>query len=156
MDFEDHQEDITTLGTPVRQIAVFLQNRAGALLSVVRLLGDHHVVVLGISVQDAVDATVLRLILSDPDLVETLFIERGIPYSTTEVIVLELIEGATGLAGCLRALLNAETNIHFIYPILTQPNGRSALALCLEDNEFGKSVLLKEGFKLIYQEDLSR
>lgn len=148
--------DITTVGTPVRQISVFLQNRAGALLSVVRLLGEHHVIVLGISVQDSVDATVVRMILSDPELVETLFIERGIPYSTTEVVVLELVEGASGLAGCLRALLNAETNIHFIYPILSQPNDRPALALCLEDNEFGKSILLKEGFKLIYQEDLSR
>ncbi len=158
MDYEDGTtpEETTTVGTPVRQIAVFLQNRAGALLSVVRLLGEHHVIVLGISVQDSIDATVVRMILSDPDLVETLFIERGIPYSTTEVVVLELVEGASGLAGCLRALLNAETNIHFIYPILTQPNGRPALALCLEDNEFGKSVLLKEGFKLIYQEDLSR
>ena len=156
MDYEDSQEETTAVGTPVRQIAVFLPNRAGALLSVVRLLGDHHVIVLGISVQDSIDATVVRLILSDPDLVETLFIERGIPYSTTDVIVLELVEGATGLAGCLRALLNAETNIHFIYPVLTRPNDRPALALCLEDNEFGKSVLLKEGFKLIYQEDLSR
>ena len=156
MDFEDNQEEITTVGTPVRQIAVFLPNRAGALLSVVRLLADHQVMVLGISVQDSVDATVVRLILSDPDLVETLFMERGIPYSTTEVIVLELIEGAAALAGCLRSLLNAETNVHFLYPILTRPNDRSALALCLEDNEFGKSVLLKEGFKLIYQEDLTR
>ena len=32
MDFEDNQEEITTVGTPVRQIAVFLPNRAGALL----------------------------------------------------------------------------------------------------------------------------
>lgn len=140
----------------MRQVAVFLPNRAGALLSVVRLLGEHHVMVLGISVQDSIDVTVVRLILSDPDLVETLFIERGIPYSTTEVVVLELVQGAAGLAGCLRALLHAETNIHFIYPILNQPNDRPALALCLEDNEFGKAVLLKEGFKLIYQEDLSR
>ena len=60
MDFEDNQEEITTVGTPVRQIAVFLPNRAGALLSVVRLLGDHQVMVLGISVQDSVDATVVR------------------------------------------------------------------------------------------------
>lgn len=144
------------VGTPVRQISVFLPNRPGALLSVVKLVGDHHVIVLGISVQDSIDATVVRLVLSDPETVETLFIERGIPYNSTEVVALELTEGAAGLTGCLQALLNAETNIHFVYPILTRPNGRSALVLCLEDNEFGRSVLLKEGFKIIHQEDLSR
>lgn len=148
--------EATILGSPVRQISVFLSNRPGALLSVVRLLSDQHVLVLGISVQDSVDTTVVRMILSDPDLVETLFIERGIPYSTMEVVALELVEGAAGLVGCLRALLNAETNIHFMYSILTQPNDRPALILSLEDNEFGKAVLQKEGFKVIYQEDLSR
>ena len=153
---EPDTPDATAVGTPIRQVSVFLPNRPGALLSVVKLLSEQHVLVLGISVQDSIDTTVVRMILSDPDLVETLFIERGIPYSTMEVVALELVEGAAGLAGCLRALLNAETNIHFIYPILTQPNNRPALILCLEDNEFGKSVLQREGFKVIYQEDLSR
>lgn len=153
---EPEANEAVSAGTPVRQISVFLPNRPGALLSVVRLFGDFHVVVLGISVQDSIDTTVVRMVLSDPDLVETLFIERGIPYSCTEVVALELDEGAAGLAGCLRALLAAETNIHFVYPILNQPNNRPALVLCLEDNEFGKAVLLKEGFKIICQEDLSR
>jgi len=153
---EAEAQEAVAVGTPVRQISVFLPNRPGALLSVVKLLGDHHVMVLGISVQDSIDTTVVRLVLSDPELVETLFIERGIPYGSTEVVALELAEGAAGLAGCLQALLNAETNIHFVYPILTRPNGRSALVLCLEDNEFGRSVLLKEGYKIIHQEDLSR
>ncbi|MCB1235408.1 MAG: acetolactate synthase [Verrucomicrobiae bacterium] len=154
MEIDD--SEATTVGTPVRQLSVFLQNRVGALLSVVQLMEDHHVVVLGLSVQDSIDVTVVRLVVSDPDLVETTFMERGIPFSTTEIIVVEFTSGATGLSDCLRSLLNAETNVHFVYPILSRPNDRPVLALCLEDNEFGKSVLLREGYKLLFQEDLSR
>ncbi len=71
-------------------------------------------------------------------------------------MVVELRPGAVGLADCLKALQDAETNINFAYPILSQPNDRSALALSVEDAEFGAQVLLEAGFKLLYQEDLSR
>src|SRR6187402_1665927 len=97
----------------VKQFAVFLINRAGALLSVVKLLEDASVHVLGLSLQDSVDVTVARLIVSDPETVETLFIEKGIPYGVTEVLVVQLKQGAPGLSKCLTAFLQAETNIHF-------------------------------------------
>ena len=74
----------------VKQFSVFLINRAGALLSVVKLLEDASVHVLGLSLQDSVDVTVARLIVSDPETVETIFIEKGIPYGVSEVLVSEL------------------------------------------------------------------
>lgn len=147
-----------TSGTPVRQIAVFLQNQVGTLLSIVKLLNRNHVVVLGISVQDSVDVTIVRMVVSDPDTVESLFMEKGIAYSTTDLVVVELQPGTDekGLAECLQALLIAETNIHFIYPVLSRPNDRPALAMHVEDAEFGREVLGKTGFRVLLQEDLSR
>lgn len=149
-------DGITISGTAIRQIAVFLQNQVGTLLSIVKLLNDNHVVVLGLSIKESTDATIVRLLVSDPDTVLALFMERGIPYSTTDMIVVELRRGAEGLADCLKALQDAETNINFAYPVLSQPNDRSALALSVEDAEFGAQILLEAGFKLLYQEDLSR
>ena len=146
----------TTEGTAVLQIAVFLPNRAGAFVSILDLLRSNHVVVLGLSVQDSIDNTVVRLVVSDPDTVETIFIERGIPFNATEILVVELRDGAEQMPDCLRTLLNAETNIHFIYPLLTQPNGRAALALCVEDADFGDAILTKAGYRVLRQEDLSR
>jgi hypothetical protein len=146
----------TAQGTPVRQIAVFLANRTGAFVAILDLLRANHVVVLGLSVQDSVDNTVVRLLVSDPDTVETLFIERGIPFNSTDLVVVELSEGPEQMPDCLRALLNAETNVHFIYPLLSRPNGRAALALCVEDNVFGDQVLSRAGYRVLRQEDLSR
>ena len=137
-------------------MAVFLPNRPGAFVSILDLLRANHVVVLGLSVQDSIDNTVVRLIVSDPDTVEKLFIEKGTPFNTTDILVVALREGAGQMPDALRALLEAETNIHFIYPLLSHPGGHAALALCVEDNHFGQSVLSKAGFKVLRQEDLSR
>lgn len=143
-------------GSPVRQFAVFLPNRPGAFVSILDLLRASHVVVLGLSVQDSIDNTVVRLVVSDPFTVQTVFIERGIPFNTMDVLVVALREGAEQMPDCLRTLLKAETNIHFIYPLLTQPDGYSALVLGVEDNDFGHAMLSKAGFKVLRQEDLSR
>lgn len=143
-------------GEPVRQFSVFLHNRAGTLLGLVRLLNDAQVQVIALSVQDSVDVTVVRMLVTDPDTVDTLFIERGIPFGGCEVVVVELNNGATDLSKCLSTLLIAETNIHFVYPLLSRPDGKAALALHLEDIEFGTSVLVSNGFNVLGQNDLSR
>jgi hypothetical protein len=150
------ETDTARQGPYVKQFSVFLINRAGALLSVVRLLEDASVLVLGLSLQDSVDVTVARLIVSDPDTVETIFIERGIPFGVSDILVVQLRDGAKGLSQALTAFLQAETNIHFAYPLLTRPGGFAALALHLEDIEFGAAVMEAEGFHILRQHDISR
>jgi hypothetical protein len=148
--------DSTILGQPVDQFSVFLENRVGALCSVVRLLNDSKVEVLGLSVQDAHDVTIVRLVVSDPETVETLFMERGIPFRKVEMVVVELKEGAHGLGQVLAALLQAEVNVNFSYPLLTQPSGKPLLAIAPEDREVAASVLHSCGIRVMHQGDLSR
>jgi len=143
-------------GPRVRQFSVFLENRVGALLGVVRLLNEQSVEVVALSVQDSTDSSIARLVVSDPDLVEDLFHEHDIPFGETEVVVVELGEGANDLGRLLATMLMAEVNIFFIYPLLTRPNGRAALALNVEDHECATSVMSSSGFKLLSQSEISR
>lgn len=140
----------------VKQFSVFLINRAGALLGVVKLLEDANILVLALSVHDSVDVTIVRLIVSDPDGVETIFMERGIPFGTCDLLIVELKHGPEDLSNCFRAFLEAETNIHFAYPVIVRPNSNALLALHLEDTDLGASVMTDHGFKTLRQKDLSR
>jgi hypothetical protein len=151
-------EDTAILGrgSPVRQFAIMLPNRAGALAALVKLLRGAAIEVLGLSVQDSSDATIARMVLSDPDTAEHIFIEKGIPHTTCEVIVVALRECGPGLLQCLDHLMGAETNIDFAYSLMPGPNMMSLLAMHVEDYDFAISVLHNSGFKLMFQEDLSR
>jgi hypothetical protein len=145
------------LNTPqVRQFSVFLQNKVGALLEIVKLLNESHVVVLALSIQDSSESAIGRIIVSDPERVTEIFHEHDIPYSDCELLVVELNEGPNDLARVLAALLMAEVNVYFSYPLLIRPNDRAVLAMHLDDNECASSVLAGEGFKLLSQGDLSR
>jgi hypothetical protein len=145
-----------TGGQEVRHFSVFLNNKVGALLEVVKLLGEHDIVVLALSIQDSSESSICRFIVSDPDRVEDLFEENGIPHSVSEVVVTELKEGAIDLAAVLAALLKAEVNVLFSYPLLVRPRGRAVLALHVDDNECASSVLRGDGFPILTQSDLSR
>jgi hypothetical protein len=56
------------------------------------------------------------------------------------------------LAVC-SALLAAEINIHYAYPLLRRPSGPS-LALFVDDPTLAARLLIKKGFTLIGESDL--
>ena len=143
-------------GPLVRQFSVFLPNKVGAMLEVVKLLNANHTDVLALSIAESTDSAIARIVVSDPDLVENLFREHNIPFGLCEMVVVELSEVSNQLAKLLAALLMAEVNVHFTYPLLTRPHGLAAIALHVDDTDCASSVLLGEGFKTLSQADLSR
>lgn len=143
-------------GPPVTQFSVMLQNRVGALAALVKMLRGTAIEVLGLSVQDARDATIARIVVSDPETTEQLFLEKGIPHTVCELLVVELKEAGPNLLQCLDHLMGAETNIDFCYPLLSVYQGYSLLAMHVDDLEFAASILNSAGFTLIWQDTLSR
>ncbi|MFT4641800.1 MAG: hypothetical protein ACI8T1_005144 [Verrucomicrobiales bacterium] len=134
-----------------------LENRVGSLSSVVSMLHEGMVEVIGLSLTDSADVTMARIVVTDPDMVMQLFLEKGIPHVMTDVAVVELKDGAAGLSKCLAILTKAETNIHFSYPLLVRSeNDRPLLAMHLEDINFATGLLEQQGSNVLCQEDLSR
>jgi len=143
-------------GSRVTQFSIFLPNRVGALLDVVRVLNERNIHVLAISVQDSADTAIVRIVVSDPENVQEMFLEHAIPFSICDLVVVELKDGATELGRLLAALLAAECNIFGSYALLTRPRGRTALALHVEDNECAVAVLESQQFRILGQSDISR
>lgn len=143
-------------GKPVTQFSLMLNNRTGTLASILQLLETRSIYCLGVSVQDCQEVAITRLILTDPDQAITLFLERGIGFTWSEMTVISLPEGPAGLNACLDALCHASINIDFLYPLFPCCRGASRLALHVSDSELALSVLNKAGICVLYQEDLSR
>ncbi|MDQ2868186.1 MAG: acetolactate synthase [Verrucomicrobiota bacterium] len=153
----DLPETTSKIGGPlVSQFTIFLPNKVGAMLDVVKLLNAHHTHVVALSVTESTDSAIARVIVSDPERVEELFHTNNIAFGVCTLLVIELREVATQLMKMLAALLMAEVNIHFTYPLLTRPNGKAAIAMHVDDAECATAVLLGEGFRLLSQSDISR
>lgn len=142
-------------GSPlVRQQSVFIENRVGQLLRLTRIFDRTEIRILAVSVVYAVDCAICRMIVDDPDRAHDILADSRFQVSETELIVVSLPRGKRALLHTWAALLNAEINIHYTYPLLVQPKGSAALAVCPDDLEQGIVVLRERGFQLLDQQDL--
>ncbi len=140
---------------PVIQFSVFMPNRLGRLHELTRRLADREVHILALSVLDNTESTILRFVSDDPDAARTLLEEFDFPF--TEVVVLAVeVEGEGRLKDVLAALLEAELNIHYVYPFLNRPGGKSALVISIEDQDVAGEALRAHQITVLYQPDLSR
>jgi hypothetical protein len=153
----DLPETTSKMGGPlVKQFSVFLPNKVGAMLDIVKVLNANSTHVVALSVSESTDSAIARIIVSDPERVEKLLQQKNVAFGVCEVVVVEMREVATQLVKLLAALFMAEVNVHFTYPLLTRPRGFAALALHVDDTECASSVLMGEGFKILSQSDISR
>ena len=76
------------------------------------------------------------------------------PITESDLLVVELPPGTQPLVDICKALLGAEISIHYAYPLMVGPHGKSALALHVEDHETASQTLSRLGFNLFTEKDL--
>src|SRR5207245_11740545 len=129
-------------GPLVKQFSVFLPNKVGAMLEIVKLLSAHHTHVVALSISESTDSAIARIIASDPQGVENLFRENNVGFGVSQVVVVEMREVVTRLVELLAALVMAEVNVHFAYPLLIRLRGFCAIALHVESRDSACGVLM--------------
>jgi hypothetical protein len=137
----------------VRQFNVFLENRLGALLDVVRRFENSDIRIVALTVVDSADCAIIRLVLSDPERATEIFHQAKLPFTESDLLVVQLPEGNQPLVQICKALLTAEINLHYAYPILVGPHGHAALAIHVEDIEGATQTLQRVGFTLYTEDD---
>jgi len=139
----------------VRQFSIFLENRVGAMLDLVRRLEASDNRIVAMSVMDSADCAIVRLILSDPErAVETLQQAKH-AYLECDVLLVQLPGGSAPVGTICKALLAAEINIHYAYPLLVgSASHRPVLALHVDDNDTGIHALQRHGFTVLSEQDL--
>lgn len=140
---------------PVIQFSIHADNKVGRLNEIIGLLSVHEVHVVALSILDTTDSSIIRLIVDYPEEAQKLLIEHQFSYVQSELIAVELTS-ETEIKTVTSALVQAEINIHYIYPFLVRPNGRYAMAISLEDNELAADTLRRSQLNVIGQADIAR
>jgi len=140
----------------VRQFNVFLENRVGALLSVVRRFEATDIRIVSLTVNDMSDCAIIRMVLSDPERALEVFRQANLRVTESDLLVVQLPEGDHPLPRVCKALLAAEINIDYAYPLLVGPEGRAALALRVDDHEMAVNTLARQGYTIFTENDLSQ
>ncbi len=139
----------------IRQFTVFLENRVGQLLEVVRRFQGSKVRIVALSIADSAECAFVRVLLSHPEEGREILERAGLAIIESDLIGVELPEGNQPLLAICTALLQAEVNIVQAYPLLVRPRGRPAVALMVDNIEMGMETLAAKKFTMITEGDLA-
>lgn len=138
----------------IRQFTVFLENRVGQLLEVVRRFEGTGIRIVALSINDSAECAFVRFLVSNPERGREILERAGLAIIESDLIGLELPEGNQPLLQVCSALLQAEINIVQAYPLLTGHGAAPAVAIMVDNTDLGLEVLAKKGFKMLTEGDL--
>lgn len=142
--------------TRVRQFSIFLSNKVGRLQHLIRCLDEGVSRIAALSIEESSDVSIIRVVTTDPDASREHLRDSGFPFTEADLIAVELPDNSQQpLLKICSALLAAEINIHYAYPLLLSPRGPS-LALYVDDPTLAARLLVRKGFTLIGESDLAR
>ena len=138
----------------IRQFTIFLENRVGQLLEVVRRFEGTGIRICALSISDSAECAFVRFLVSDADRGREILERSGLAMIETDLLGVELPDGPQPLLQVCTALLQAELNIIQAYPLIIRPRGNPAVAIMVENIETATETLARKGFTIITEGDL--
>lgn len=138
----------------IRQFIVFLENRVGRLQQLVRAFEEDDVRIAAIAIEESAEAALVRVICTDPDHGRDVLKKNDFCCVESEILAVELPKRTSQpVVAICTALLSAEINIHYAYPLLLRPHGPT-LALYVDEPTLASQILIRKGFNLVGESDL--
>lgn len=135
----------------IKQLSVFLENRAGRLDEVLQILGANDVNIVALSMADTADYGMMRMIVSNPQKGRAVLKEAGITAMLTDVVALRVPHATGSLAKAMHQIVDGEINVEYMYAFA---NGVDASAVIRCDDPLRVIDILKgSGFDVWTEEE---
>ncbi len=139
----------------VKQISVFLENKPGQLTEFARLLDHNGINMHALSVADAKDFGILRIIVDDSYKTACVLKDAGYVFSITKVLAIEIPDKPGSLVRVLDILSENGVNLEYTYAFTSKKEDSAYMIFKVADNEKAIEVLDKEGIKPVCQSEMS-
>jgi hypothetical protein len=127
----------------VKQLSIFMENRAGRLAEIARRLGEARINIRALSLADTSDFGILRLIVNDVGKAMKILRDLGHTVSLTEVVAVEVPDSPGGLASVLEPLRDAGVNVEYMYAFVEKATDKAVVIFRFEDADAAVKVLAK-------------
>lgn len=138
----------------LKQLSLFLENKPGALSSPMRLLAQHDLNILTLSLADTQSFGILRLILRHWDKAKKLLEKAGFVVKLTDVVAIGVPDRPGGLAEILLVLEKAKVNVEYMYAFTLKKEDQGVLVFRFDDPDGAIQALQKAKINVIGEVDL--
>lgn len=138
----------------LKQLSLFLENKPGALSRPVRLLAKARFNILTLSIADANQFGILRLILRDWEKAKKLLEKNGFVVKVTDMVAVEVSDSPGGLAKILDAVEKAGLNVEFMYAFTEKRENKAVLVFRFDDPDNAIKILRRSKVNVVASVDL--
>lgn len=138
----------------LKQLSLFLENRPGALSRPMRLLAKAKFNILTLSIAEANQFGILRLILQDWEAARKLLEKNGLVVKVTDMVAVAVPDQPGGLAKILQVLEKAGINVEFMYAFTEKRENQGVLVFRFDDPDGAIKVLQKAKVNVVPGVDL--
>ncbi len=136
----------------IRQISVFIENKAGRLAAVLQTLGDNNVSIRAMSASDTIDFGILRLIVNKPEIAIKALKDGGFTAHVTKAISIRINDDPGALCKAVQIIRDNDLSVEYIYAFTTKQDSAYVI-LRLNDNERGIKILMDNGIEVVSEEE---
>lgn len=138
----------------VKQLSVFIQNRAGKIASIVKALSDANVNIRAISIADTADFGILRMLVDHIELAKTTLAKQNCIVSVNEVALIAVPDEPGGLSNTLALLTEEGIDIEYMYSLIQRGNDNAYMVIRVSDEAKLMDLLKKNNMETVSADQL--
>jgi hypothetical protein len=140
--------------TEIKQISLFVENKPGRMAKVSKTLSDANVNIRALTIAEAGDFGVIRMVVNDPEKGYKVLKDNGFTVSATEVLAVEMKDTPGGLYAIVNTLGESSVNVDYAYAFVTAKAQKAMLILRVDDISKAREALGAKGIKIATREEI--
>ena len=136
----------------LKQISIFLENSPGRLYETTRALGDAGINLHALTLNEAVDFGVLRLLVSNITKARQILMGKQFPARIDDVVAVEIKDEAGSLAEVLEPLKAQNISVRYMYAFSGLDKKQAVMIFCFSDMDKAIAILKEHNCTLLSPE----
>lgn len=137
----------------ILQLSVFIENKSGTLVRVLKLLKEARIQIIASTVADTLDYGIYRIICSDPSKAYSILKEAGINVALSDVFAIQLDDQPGCAADAVEIFSKEGISIAYMYSFLLGGNG--ILVFRTDNAEHAKEVIILNKLNFVAERNLT-
>jgi hypothetical protein len=141
----------------IKQVSVFLDNKPGSLSEVIGLLDKNRIRIFALSIADAGEFGLIRMITEDPSKATTVLEDAGFNLAKSKKnIEVTVILPRNGISKITKILGDIGLNIEYAYSSAAHMNGKFALVLRVNDLNKAEATLRENDVAILSLDEIKQ
>ncbi|MCK4777535.1 MAG: ACT domain-containing protein [Actinomycetia bacterium] len=134
----------------IKQLSVFIENRAGRLSEVCSTLGKNNINIRGFMIADTEGYGIFRVIVTNPEEAKPILKKEGFTVNESNVICLDVPDKPGGLGEVLKIFSDNDLNVEYMYAI-----AGTKIVFSVEQIDEAVKSLREKGIKVLTSTEVS-